>query len=42
MHGTATLTEVSLYGYHQVPPPHRLWSWAKDLEQARRDLLLTS
>ncbi|GAA3256868.1 hypothetical protein [Nonomuraea helvata] len=33
-----TLTEVGLYGYHEVPPPYRLWIWAKDLDQARRDL----
>jgi endonuclease YncB( thermonuclease family) len=33
-----TLTEVGLYGYHQVPPQHRLWIWATDLDQARGDL----
>ncbi|MEV6039197.1 hypothetical protein AB0L65_49235 [Nonomuraea sp. NPDC052116] len=33
-----TLTEVGLFGYHQVPPPNRLWIWKKDLEQARKDL----
>lgn len=33
-----TLTEVGLYGYHQVPPQHRLWIWAKDLDRAREDL----
>ncbi|WP_433435051.1 hypothetical protein [Nonomuraea sp. CA-141351] len=33
-----TLTEVGLYGYHEVPPPDRLWIWAKDLDQARKDL----
>ncbi|MEU8898885.1 hypothetical protein [Nocardia sp. NPDC048505] len=33
-----SLTEVGLYGYHEVPPPHRLWIWSTDLEQARRDL----
>ncbi|MGN9843510.1 hypothetical protein ACTMTI_35835 [Nonomuraea sp. H19] len=36
-----TLTEVGLFGYHQVPPPHRLWIWATDLEQTRKDLPLT-
>ncbi|WP_030238837.1 hypothetical protein [Streptomyces sp. NRRL S-455] len=36
-----TLTEVGLYGYHQVPPQHRLWIWEDDLEQARRDLSIT-
>jgi endonuclease YncB( thermonuclease family) len=35
------LTEVGLYGYHQVPPQHRLWIWETDLEQARRDLPIT-
>ncbi|MEV0149964.1 MULTISPECIES: thermonuclease family protein [unclassified Nonomuraea] len=35
-----TLTEVGLYGYHQVPPAQRLWIWATDLEQARKDLSL--
>ncbi|MEV6275486.1 hypothetical protein [Nocardia sp. NPDC051832] len=35
------LTEVGLHGYHKVPPPHRLWFWAKDTEQARRDLPIT-
>ncbi|GAA2282372.1 hypothetical protein GCM10010149_28810 [Nonomuraea roseoviolacea subsp. roseoviolacea] len=34
-----TLTEVGLYGYH-VPPAQRLWIWASDLEQARKDLSL--
>ncbi|MBE1586956.1 hypothetical protein ACFPOI_00870 [Nonomuraea angiospora] len=33
-----TLTEVGLYGYHEVPPPDPLWIWAKDLDQARKDL----
>lgn len=33
-----TLTEVGLYGYHQVPPQHRQWIWHKDLDQARKDL----
>ncbi|MFJ3442462.1 hypothetical protein ACIPM2_14970 [Streptomyces sp. NPDC086081] len=33
-----TLTEVGLYGYHGVPPQHRLWIWEDDLEQARADL----
>jgi hypothetical protein len=37
-----TLTEVGLYGYHQVPPQHRLWIWATDLEQAREDLPISS
>lgn len=37
-----TLTEVGLYGYHQVPPQHRLWIWATDLEQARNDLPISS
>ncbi|BAC68211.1 hypothetical protein AQJ43_35510 [Streptomyces avermitilis] len=37
-----TLTEVGLYGYHQVPPQHRLWIWATDLEQARKDLPISS
>ncbi|MGN9781579.1 hypothetical protein ACTMTF_09130 [Nonomuraea sp. ZG12] len=36
-----TLTEVGLFGYHQVPPAQRLWIWATDLEQARKDLPLT-
>ncbi|WP_327591314.1 hypothetical protein OHA25_60280 (plasmid) [Nonomuraea sp. NBC_00507] len=36
-----TLTEVGLFGYHQVPPSQRLWIWATDLEQARKDLSLT-
>jgi endonuclease YncB( thermonuclease family) len=36
-----TLTEVGLYGYHQVPPQHRLWIWEDDLEQARTDLSIT-
>ncbi|WP_268961073.1 hypothetical protein [Nonomuraea cypriaca] len=35
-----TLTEVGLFGYHQVPPAQRLWIWATDLEQARKDLPL--
>ncbi|WP_194814943.1 nuclease [Nocardia sp. XZ_19_385] len=35
------LTEVGLHGYHEVPPPDRLWFWAKDIEQARRDLPIT-
>jgi endonuclease YncB( thermonuclease family) len=35
-----TMTEVGLYGYHAVPPQHRLWIWASDLEQARTDLPL--
>ncbi|MEV0197159.1 hypothetical protein [Nonomuraea sp. NPDC050691] len=35
-----TLTEVGLYGHHQVPPAQRLWIWASDLEQARKDLSL--
>jgi hypothetical protein len=34
------MTEVGLYGYHAVPPQHRLWIWASDLEQARKDLPL--
>ncbi|MGW2787663.1 hypothetical protein ACWC3X_41830 [Streptomyces populi] len=33
-----TLTETGLYGYYRIPPQHRLWIWATDLEQARRDL----
>ncbi|WP_155357426.1 hypothetical protein [Acrocarpospora macrocephala] len=33
-----TMTEVGLYGYHQVPPQHRLWIWAKDINQAHKDL----
>ncbi|MGW7303406.1 hypothetical protein [Streptomyces sp. NPDC054829] len=33
-----TLTEVGLFGYHRVPPQHRLWIWEDDLEQARNDL----
>jgi hypothetical protein len=37
-----TLTEVGLFGHHQVPPAQRLWIWAKDLEQARKDLALES
>ncbi|MDA0635607.1 hypothetical protein OUY22_19485 [Nonomuraea sp. MCN248] len=37
-----TLTEVGLFGYHQVPPAHRLWIWATDLERARTDLPLVS
>ena len=36
-----TKTEVGLYGYHDVPPQHRLWIWEKDLQQARKDLALT-
>ncbi|MGI5292836.1 hypothetical protein ACQEVF_57330 [Nonomuraea polychroma] len=36
-----TLTEVGLYGYHKVLPAQRLWIWATDLEQARKDLPLT-
>ncbi|MFB4271430.1 hypothetical protein [Nonomuraea sp. GTA35] len=35
-----TMTEVGLYGYHLVPPQHRLWIWASDLEQSRKDLPL--
>ncbi|MFG1946734.1 hypothetical protein [Nonomuraea sp. NPDC048826] len=35
-----TLTEVGLFGYHEVPPAQRLWIWATDLEQAREDLPL--
>jgi hypothetical protein len=35
-----TMTEAGLYGYHAVPPQHRLWIWASDLEQARTDLPL--
>ncbi|MFI7643403.1 hypothetical protein [Nonomuraea sp. NPDC049400] len=34
------MTEVGLFGYHQVPPTQRLWIWATDLEQARKDLPL--
>jgi endonuclease YncB( thermonuclease family) len=37
-----TLTEVGLYGYHGVPPQHRLWIWEDDLEQAREDLPITT
>lgn len=37
-----TLTEVGLYGYHQVPPQHRLWIWQDQLDQARQALNLTS
>jgi endonuclease YncB( thermonuclease family) len=33
-----TLTEVGLYGYHRVPPQHRLWIWEDDLAQARQNL----
>lgn len=33
-----TLREVGLFGYHQVPPQHRLWIWQDDIERARRDL----
>lgn len=33
-----TLSEVGLYDYHRVPPPHRLWIWETDLAQARKDL----
>jgi hypothetical protein len=40
--GLRTLSEVGLYGYHQVLPQHRLWIWVTDLEQARRDLLISS
>ncbi|MEU2270231.1 hypothetical protein ABZ568_28270 [Streptomyces olindensis] len=36
------LTEVGPYGYHRVPPHHRLWIWEDDLEQARKDLPITS
>lgn len=36
-----SLTEVGPFGYHQVPPPQRLWIWITDLEQARKDLPLT-
>ncbi|MGY1503713.1 hypothetical protein ACW4TU_45370 (plasmid) [Streptomyces sp. QTS52] len=36
------LTEGGLYDYHQVPPQHRLWIWATDLGQARKDLLISS
>jgi endonuclease YncB( thermonuclease family) len=36
-----TLAEVGPFGYHQVPPPQRLWIWTTDLEQARKDLPLT-
>jgi hypothetical protein len=36
-----TLSEVGLFGYHQVPAAQRLWIWATDLEQARKDLPLT-
>ncbi|MFI7048922.1 hypothetical protein [Streptosporangium sandarakinum] len=36
-----TLTEAGLYGYHQVPPPHRLWIWNSDLDRARADLPIT-
>ncbi|MDP4502636.1 hypothetical protein [Nonomuraea turcica] len=27
-------------GYHQVPSAQRLWIWATDVEQARKDLPL--
>ncbi|TMR93061.1 hypothetical protein [Nonomuraea basaltis] len=27
--------------HHQVPPSQRMWIWATDLEQARKDLSLT-
>ncbi|MEU6743770.1 hypothetical protein [Streptosporangium sandarakinum] len=37
-----TLAEVGLYGYHQVPPPHRLWIWNSDLDRARADLPITT
>lgn len=33
-----TRREVGLYDYHQVPPPHRLWIWQNQLDQARQDL----
>ncbi|GAT68824.1 nuclease [Planomonospora sphaerica] len=36
-----TLTEVGLYGYHRIPPAQRLWIWATDLDQARKDLPIT-
>lgn len=36
-----TLQEVGRYGYHRVPPQHRLWIWESDLEQARKDLPIT-
>ncbi|MET9341230.1 hypothetical protein [Nonomuraea sp. NPDC003804] len=37
-----TLTEVDLYGYHRVPPQHRLWIWEADLEQVGKDLSIKS
>ncbi len=35
-----TMTEVGLYGWHDVPPCYRLWVWEDDIEQARIDLEL--
>ncbi|MFC6023627.1 hypothetical protein ACFP2T_46670 [Plantactinospora solaniradicis] len=35
-----TRPEVGLYDYHQIPPPHRLWIWQDQVDQARQDLNL--
>ncbi|WP_199547269.1 hypothetical protein [Streptomyces sp. N35] len=32
------LRVVGLHGYHEVPPSHRLFIWADEFEQARKDL----
>lgn len=29
---------LGLFGYQQIDPPYRLWVWAQDLNNARRDL----
>ncbi|GAB2816925.1 hypothetical protein GCM10022221_13490 [Actinocorallia aurea] len=35
-----TLSEVGLYGYHDVPVSHRLWIWADQIDRARADMNL--
>jgi hypothetical protein len=29
---------LGLFGYQRIDPPYRLWVWAQDLDDARRDL----
>lgn len=36
-----TNQDVGRYGFHEVPPPYRLWYWLSDAKSARRDLGLT-
>jgi endonuclease YncB( thermonuclease family) len=36
-----TNRSVGLHGWHDVPPPERLWVWTADQERARKDLAYT-